>query len=177
GADAVDEDGEAALDLAVDGAGDELAGFQRGLERETRGAARGRVARPAGVAVAVLDRVDRDRDEVAGLHFELALVVLEFVDRNVGFRLEAGVDDDEAVLDADDLGGDDFTAAHLRFLERILEHGREGIGREGFGRTRRGYLSVGHVTLNSRCGAEAEPRVRLRIRRSGVPGGTRRGSD
>ena len=65
------------------------------------GEALGLVARQDGVAVAVLDRVDRDRDEIAGLDFELALVVLEFFDRNVGFRLEAGVDDDEAVLDAD----------------------------------------------------------------------------
>ena len=134
GADAVDEDGQAALDLAVDGAGDELARLERVLEREPRGEALGLVAREDGVAVAVLDRVDRDRDEVAGLDLELALVVLELVDRNVGLRLEAGVDDDEAVLDADDLGGDDFTAAHLGLLERVLEHGGEGIGRVGFRR-------------------------------------------
>ena len=143
GADAVDEDGQAALDLAVDGAGDELARLERVLEREPRGEALGLVAREDGVAVAVLDGVDRDRDEIAGLHFELALVVLEFVDRNVGFRLEAGIDDDEAVLDADDLGGDDFTTAHLRLLERILEHGGERIGRVGFRRAR-GDLSLRH---------------------------------
>ena len=129
GADAVDEDGQAALDLAVDGAGDEFAGLERVLEREPRREALGLVARQDGVAVAVLDRVDRDRDEVAGLDFELALVVLEFFDRNVGFRLEAGVDDDETVLDANDLGGDDFAAAHLGLLERLLEHRGEGIGR------------------------------------------------
>ena len=85
GADAVDEHREAALDLAVHGAGDELARLERVLEREPRGEALGLVARQDGVAVAVLDGVDRDRDEVAGLDFELALVVLEFFDRNVGF--------------------------------------------------------------------------------------------
>src|SRR5436190_5000215 len=141
GADAVDEDGEAALDLAVDGAGDELARLERVLEREPRGEALGLVTREDRVAIAVLDRVDRDRDEIAGLHFELALVVLEFVDRNVGLGLEAGVDDDEAVLDADDLGGDDFTTAHLRLLERVLEHGGERIRRVGFRRAR-GDLSL-----------------------------------
>ena len=51
---------------------------------EPRGEALGLVARQDGVAVAVLDGVDGDRDEVADLDFELALVVLEFVDRNVG---------------------------------------------------------------------------------------------
>ena len=142
GADAVDEDREAALDLAVDGAGDELARLERVLEREPGGEALGLVARQDGVAVAVLDRVDRDRDEVAGLDFELALVVLEFVDRNVGFRLEAGVDDDEVVLDADHLGGDDLAAAHLGLLERILEHRGEGIGARASG----GDLSLRHVT-------------------------------
>ena len=129
GADAVDEDREAALDLAVDRAGDELARLERVLEREPGGEALGLVARQDGVAVAVLDGVDRDRDEIAGLDFELALVVLEFFDRNVGFGLEAGVDDDEVVLDADHFGGDDFAGAHFGLLERILEHGGEGIGR------------------------------------------------
>jgi hypothetical protein len=141
GADAVDEDREAALDLAVHRAGDELARLERVLEREPGGEALGLVARQDGVAVAVLDGVDRDRDEVAGLDFQLADVVLEFFDGNVGFRLEAGVDDDEVVFDADHLGGDDLAGAHLGLLERILEHRGEGIGR-----VRRGGLSLGHVT-------------------------------
>ena len=122
GADAVDEDGQAALDLAVDGAGDEFAGLERVLERHPRRQALGLVARQDGVAVAVLDRVDRDRDEIAGLDFELALVVLEFVDRNVGLGLEAGVDHHEAVLDADHFGGDDLAAAHFGARQRFLEH-------------------------------------------------------
>ena len=50
------------------------------------GEALGLVARQDGVAVAVFERFDGDRDEVAGLDFELALVVLEFFDRNVGSR-------------------------------------------------------------------------------------------
>src|SRR4030095_14717865 len=45
-----------------------------------------------GVSVAVFDGVDGNGDEVTGLHFDFALVVLEFVDRNVGFRFQAGVD-------------------------------------------------------------------------------------
>ena len=147
GADAVDEDGQAALDLAVDRAGDELARLERVLERKPRRETLGLVARQDGVAVAVLDRVDRDRNEVAGLHFEFALVVLELVDRNIGLRLEAGIDDDEAVLDADHFGGDDLAAAHLGALERVLEHRSEGIGRG-----RRWRLGLGTCDLDLRCG-------------------------
>ena len=169
GADAVDEDREAALDLAVHRAGDELARLERVLEREPGGEALGLVARQDGVAVAVLDGVDRDRDEIAGLDFQLADVVLEFFDGNVGFRLQAGVDDDEVVFDADHLGGDDLAGAHLGLLERILEHRREGIGRR-----RRGDLSLRHVTWIS---VRLASRVRLSIRRFDVPGGTRRESD
>ncbi len=140
GADAVDEDGQAALDLAADRAGDEVAGLERGLERQPRGEALGLVARQDGVAVAVFDGVDRDGNEVADLDFDFALIVLEFVDGHVGFGLQAGVDDDEAVIDAHHFGGDDFAGAHFAALERLFEHRCEGIGREvGDG------LGLGHV--------------------------------
>ena len=91
--------------------------------RHPRGQALGLVARQDGVAVAVFDGVDGDRDEIADLDFDFALVVLEFVDRNVGFGLEAGVDDHEVVLDADDFGGDHFAGAHFGALQRFLEQG------------------------------------------------------
>ena len=42
----------------------------------------GLVARQARFAVAVLERFDRDGDEIAGLDLDVALVVLEFLDRN-----------------------------------------------------------------------------------------------
>jgi len=55
------------------------------------------------------------------LDFDFALVALEFFDWHVGFRLEAGVDNDEAVLDADDFSGDHFTGAHFRALQRFFK--------------------------------------------------------
>ena len=159
GADAVDQDGEAALDLAVDGAGDELAGLERLLERHPGGEALGLVARQDGVAVAVLDGVDRDRDEVAGLDFELALVVLEFVDRNVGFGLEAGVDDHEVVFDADDFGGDDFAGCAFRSAcsdsSNMAANDSPPAG---------GNLSLGHADFRA-----ARAAGWLTIRRPGVP--------
>ena len=150
------EDGQAALDLAGDGAGDELAGLERLLERHPGGEALGLVARQDGVAVAVFDGVDGHRDEVADLDFEFALVVLEFVDRNVGFGLEAGVDDHEVVLDAHDFGGDDFAGAHFGALAAILRTGRQKIpaGWLRFG------LDVGG------CGTQANSAAPLRCARS-----------
>ena len=133
GADAVDEDGQAALDLAGDGAGDEVAGLQRVLERQPRGQALGLVARQDGVAVAVLDRVDGHRDEVADLDFEFALVVLEFVDGHIRLALEAGVHHHEVVVDADHLGGDHFAGAHLAALEGFFEQRGERFAAAGGG--------------------------------------------
>jgi hypothetical protein len=123
GADAVDHDLQAALDLAGGGAGDELARFESFFEGHPRGQALGLVAREQRVAEAVLDRVDGHGDEVADLHFEFALVILEFGQRNVGFRLQAGVDHHVVVFDANDLCGDDLTRAHFGALEGLFEEG------------------------------------------------------
>jgi hypothetical protein len=119
--------GQAALDLAVDGAGHEFAGLERVLERQPRGQALGLVARQDGVAVAVFDRVDGHRHEIADLDFELALVVLEFFNGHVGFGLEACVHHHEVVVDTHHFGGDDLAAAHLGALQRFFEQGGKGF--------------------------------------------------
>jgi hypothetical protein len=79
--------------------------------------------RQDGVAVAVFDGADGHRDEVADLDFEFALVALELFQRHVGFGLEAGVDDHEAVLDTHHFGGDDFARAHFRALQGFFKQG------------------------------------------------------
>lgn len=120
-ADAVDQDGETALDLAAGGAGDEVARFQGLLEGEPRSQTLGGVAREDGVAVAVFNAADGNGNEIAGLDFEFALVVLELFDRHIRFGLQTGVDDDVVVFDAHDFGGDDLAAAHFGTLQGLFE--------------------------------------------------------
>ena len=67
--------------------------------------------------------------------FNLADVVLEFLDGNERFGFQAGIDDHEVVIDANDFGGDDFAGTHV-------------LARQGFfeqcGKTfHAGYLLVG----------------------------------
>ena len=134
GADAVDHHGQAALDLAGDQAGDDGALLHRGFEVVPGLEALGLVAREPGLAVAVFEAFDGDGDEIAGLDFDFALVVLEFFDRNEAFRFQSGVDDDDVVIDSRHFGGDEFALTHFLPCERFLEQGgkvflrRAGLG-------------------------------------------------
>ena len=98
-----------------------IALLHRGFEVVPGLEALGLVARQPGLAVAVLERLDGDGDEVAGLDLDFAAVVLEFLDRDEALGLQSGVDDDEVVVDADDFGGDEFALAHFLARERFLE--------------------------------------------------------
>ena len=80
-----------------------------------------------GCAVAVFERFDGHADEIARLDFDFAEVVVEFLDRDDAFGLEAGVDDHEVVVDADDFGGDDFADAHFLAREAFFEQRGEGL--------------------------------------------------
>ena len=124
-ANAVDHDRQAALDLAGDQPGHDGALLHRRFEVVPGLEALGLVARQARLAVAVFEALDGDGDEIAGLDFDFALVVLEFFDRDEAFGLQAGVDDDDVVIDARHFGGDQFALAHFLSREGFLEQGRE----------------------------------------------------
>ena len=132
GADAVGHDGETALDLARDRTGDEFTGFESLFEVHPGGEALGLVAAEDRVAVAVFDGFDGDGDEVARLDGHFTTVILELFDGHIGFALEAGVDDDEVVVDADDFSGDDFTLTHFLVSEAFGKKLSEGFGLVGF---------------------------------------------
>ena len=70
-ADILDVDGEAALDLAADAAGDGGVGLQGFFELVPHHRALGFLARQHGLAKAILERVERDFDFIADGHVEL----------------------------------------------------------------------------------------------------------
>ncbi len=127
GADAVDHDGQAALDLAGDHALDEDAVVHGLVEIVPGGDALGLVARQAGFAVAVFEHLDGDQDEVARVDFDFAAVVLELFDRDKRFGFQARIDDHEVLVDADDFGRDDFTGAHFLAQTDFPRRGRQRI--------------------------------------------------
>lgn len=132
GADAVGHDGEAALDLAGDGTGNEFARFESLFEVHPCSEALCLVAAEDGVAVAVFNGFDGDGDEVARLDGNFTAVVLEFFDRHVGFALKTSVNDDEVVVNANDFGGDDFALTHFRLLEGFFKKLGKRFGLNGF---------------------------------------------
>ena len=96
GADAVDHDGQAALDLAADHARDE----RRLFPGPFPGPSRRRGAWPCRATGVVSPKpsssdFDGDLDEIADLDFEFAAIVAEFFDGDEAFGLQSGVDDDE----------------------------------------------------------------------------------
>ena len=133
GTDAVGHDGEAALDLAGDGTGDEFAGFQSLFEVHPGSQALGLVAGKNRFAETVFGRFDCHGNEVAGLNGHFTEVVLEFFDGHIGFGLQAGVHNHEVVFDAQHFGGDNFTLTHFLLSEAFLKKlgKRFGIGSVG----------------------------------------------
>ena len=145
----LDLDREAALDAAGDDAGDDLLLVEGLLEAGPGARALGLLARQARLAGAVLDRVERDFDGVAGLDLDLAAFVLELLERNDGLGLEADVDDDDVVGDVDDQPGQDHSRADALIGETLLEELCETFCHT-FTRTRMGVHVSEAPSLRSR---------------------------
>ena len=71
--------------------------------------------------MAVLKRLDRHADELAGFGFDLAPVVAKFVYCNITFGLESGIDHHEVVIDAYHFGGNHLTDTHFLAGEAFLK--------------------------------------------------------
>ncbi len=122
---AVGHDGEPALNLSGNDALHQGAVLEGLFQIHPGGEALRLVARQARLAVSVLERLDGDAREIAGLDLDFALVVLEFLEGDERFGLEARVDDDVVHVHADDFGGDHLTGAHFLAREAFLEKGGE----------------------------------------------------
>lgn len=134
GAQPIDHDGETALDATGDHPFDDAAFFESLFEFVPSFQALGFLARQARFAVAVFQGLDRHVHEVADLDFELAAVVHEFFFGDVALGLQAGIDDHEVVVDADDLGGDHLPRRHFLQHEALLEEiGEAFLGFGGLG--------------------------------------------
>src|SRR5690606_36519541 len=125
GADVLEVDGEATLDLTADDAGDGLALSKGFLEVLPRMSTLEFFAGQAGFPEAVLHRVQSDLDSVADLDFELAVLIEELVSRDDGLGLQSRIDDDGIAVDRHYLAHHDRTGAHVRFGEALLKQFRE----------------------------------------------------
>ena len=88
--------------------------------------AAGLVAREDGVAEGVLDPVEIHVDDVAGLG--LFIFECEFFCRDTAFGLEADIDENVFVLDANDGGRDNLAFLHRARGSGRFEHCREIVG-------------------------------------------------
>src|SRR5690606_4363040 len=112
-ADAVDVDGEAAFDLAVDDAFDDGLGFEGFFQIFPGFCALRFLAGETGFTPAILDRFEGNLNFIANLQMQFAAVVQELLAGNHTFGLEAGVYSDPIIIDIDDHTGHDRTRVHL----------------------------------------------------------------
>ena len=133
---AVEIDGEAALDLVEDDAGDLLVVLERGLQLAPAFLTPRLVAREHRFAERVLHALQIDFDLVADFELGLPARPREFAHRDAAFGLQADVDDGHVLFDADDLALDDRTFLQVSGPKRLIEHLGEIVTR--------GFSSGGH---------------------------------
>ena len=128
---AVKIDGEAALDLVEDDAGDLLVGGERLLQLAPAFLAPRLVAREHRLAERVLDPLEIDLDGVADLDVGLAAGGRELAQRDAAFGLGADVDDGKVLLDPDDLALDHGALLGAALGEGLFEQLRRNLRATG----------------------------------------------
>jgi hypothetical protein len=127
-ADLVHLDGETALDLAADTAGNDLFCFESFLEFLPGVVALGLFAGQAGQAPAVFNRVQRDFHLVTDGHFQVAIVIHELVLGDNAFGLESGIDDHRLVVDADNSADYDGTGLEVGVGDALFKELSKAFG-------------------------------------------------
>src|SRR5690606_1535005 len=128
----IDLDGKAALHAAIDDAFDDLLLLERLFEPRPGARTLGLLARQTGFARAIFDAVERDFDVVADADFDLTALVLELLDRDNGFALQTGIDENDVRADIDDAPGQDGTWLDLLGGQAFFEQLRKTFGHECF---------------------------------------------
>ncbi len=132
GAHVIDLDREAALDAAGDDAGDDLAVVEGLFEARPGAGALGLLARQARLAGAVLDRIERDLDLIAGLDLDFAALILELLERDHGLGLESDVDDHDVGTDIDHQTGQNHAGTNALIRQALLEQLAETFAQTSF---------------------------------------------
>src|SRR5690606_34273757 len=120
-ADAVDVDGEAALDLAVDDALDDFFCGESCFQNDPALGTLGLLAGQFGFTEAVFHRVQRDVDFVTDLDGQLALLVVELLERDDALGLQTGMHGNPVTVDVDHNAGDDGARLHVEGLQAFFK--------------------------------------------------------
>ena len=119
--DAIDVDSEATFDLAVDNALDHFFGSESRFQNNPRLGALGFLAGQLGFAEAVFHSIERNVHFVTDLDGQLALLVVELLDRDDTLGLQAGMDGDPVTIDVDHDAGDDRTGLHVEGFQAFFK--------------------------------------------------------
>ena len=121
GAHAIEIDGEAALDLAADHAGDRFVVLEGGFQHHPGFCATGLFPGQTGRAEPVLDRLQGHLNLVADGNRGLALFIEELAEGDDAFGLQASVNGYPILVDVDDDPGDNGAGRHFDGLQAFFE--------------------------------------------------------
>src|SRR5690606_12722119 len=111
--DGVDINSEAALDIAVDHALDDLFVLEGSFQHLPRFGTLGLLARQAGFTKAVFHSFERNMHFVANGNSQLTTVVTELRSRDLTFGLQAGIDGNPVTFNIDNSSRDDGARLHV----------------------------------------------------------------
>src|SRR6185295_14402585 len=117
----VDLDGEATFHATGNSAGDDFRLVERLFETGPGAGTLGLLAGEAGFAGAVFHRVERDFNVVSSLYLDLTAFVLELLERDDRFGLQAHVDHDHVIANVDDEASEDHSGADSLVSDALFE--------------------------------------------------------
>ncbi len=119
--DTVDVDGETAFDLAVDDALDNFFRCESRFQNDPALCTLGFFAGQLGFTEAIFNRVQRNVNFVTHADGQLALFVVELLDRDDALGFQTGMDSDPVTIDVDHDAGDDGARLHVEGLQAFFK--------------------------------------------------------
>src|SRR5690606_1262440 len=119
--DAVNVDSEAALNLTVDNALDHFLSGESCFQNDPALGTLGFLAGQLGLTEAIFNRVQRNVNFVTHADGQLALLVVELLDRDDALGLQTGMDGDPVTIDVDHDAGDDGARLHVEGFQAFFK--------------------------------------------------------